>query len=452
MNTENALAAIKGVEKPKERKKEKEDDRRGQKRDRADQQNVEGNRRRDDKNPRPAKFTLLVMLVDQILTEIKDEQYLKWPRPLHSSPNVRDKRKYCRFHKDHRHYTEDCRDLKEQIEELIRKGKLQKHMKKGEFGRYRDGKKDQHKGSQRNKDHLPPCPQSAIGEIKIITRGLSTGGSFKSLKKSYQRQVNNVHSLPPLKQRRMNQDMYFSKEDARGIKQPHDDPLVIMIMIEGFNIIRVLVDNGSSANIIFLFAFQQLKVDLKRLRPFESSLVSFSGDKAYPQGIVTLMVTAGSYPLQVTNKHNFLVVDSPSSYNVIIGRPTLNRWKVATYTYYLKVKFPIEQGVGEIRGDQVLARGCYQVVLATKENHMWTIEDKTPEIVEKLETIELVEGDPTKTTQVRTSLNPKIKEEIISFLKDNLDVFTWSHEDMPGISANVIQHRLNVDPKKKLVQ
>ena len=222
------------------------------------------------------------MLVDQILTEIKDEQYLKWPRPLHSSPNVRDKRKYCRFHKDHRHYTEDCRDLKEQIEELIRKGKLQKHMKKGEFGRYRDGKKDQHKGSQRNKDHLPPCPQSAIGEIKIITRGLSTGGSFKSLKKSYQRQVNNVHSLPPLKQRRMNQDMYFSKEDARGIKQPHDDPLVIMIMIEGFNIIRVLVDNGSSANIIFLFAFQQLKVDLKRLRPFESSLVSFSGDKAYP--------------------------------------------------------------------------------------------------------------------------------------------------------------------------
>ena len=132
---------------------------------------------------------------------------------------------------------------------------------------------------------------------------------------------------------------------------------------------------------------------------------------------------ASSYPLQVTNKHNFLVVDSPSSYNVIIRRPTLNRWKVATYTYYLKVKFPIEQRVGEIRGDQALARECYQVVLAAKENHMWTIEDKTLEIIEKLETIELVEGDPTKTTQVGTSLNPKTKEEIISFLKDNLNVF-----------------------------
>ena len=57
-----------------------------------------------------------------------------------------------------------------------------------------------------------------------------------------------------------------------------------------------------------------------------------------------------------------------------------------------------------------------------------------------------------KTTQVGTSLNPQTKEEIISFLKDNLDVFAWSHEDMLGIPANIIQHHLNVDPKKKLVQ
>ena len=87
-----------------------------------------------------------------------------------------------------------------------------------------------------------------------------------------------------------------------------------------------------------------------------------------------------------------------------------------------------------------------------KENHTWIIEEKTLEIVEKLETIELVEGDPTKTTQVRTNLNLQTKKEIISFLKDNLDVFAWSHEDMPGIPADIIQHRLNVDPKKKPVQ
>ena len=124
MNAEEALAAIDGAERSKEKKKEKEDDRRGQKRDRADRRNDEGNRRREDKNPHPTKFTPLVMLVDQILMEIRDEPSLKWPRPLHSLPSLRDKRKYCCFHKDHGHYTEDCRDLKEQIEELIQKGKL----------------------------------------------------------------------------------------------------------------------------------------------------------------------------------------------------------------------------------------------------------------------------------------------------------------------------------------
>ena len=146
------------------------------------------------------------------------------------------------------------------------------------------------------------------------------------------------------------------------------------------------------------------------------------------------------------------MVDSPSSYNVIIGRPTLNPWKAATSTYCLKVKFQTEQGVGEIKGDQVLARECYQVVLALKENHMWTIEEKTSEIVEKLETIELVEGSPMKTTQIGTNLSPRTKEGIINFLKDNLDVFAWSHEDMSGIPASLIQHRLNVDPEKKPVQ
>ena len=117
----------------------------------------------------------------------------------------------------------------------------------------------------------------------------------------------------------------------------------------------------------------------------------------------------------------------------------------------MKVKFPTEQGVGEIKGDQVLARECYQAVLAAKEKHTWTIEEKSPEIIKKLETIELVEGSPEKMTQVGTNLNPETKEEIVSFLKDNLDVFAWSHEDMPGIPASIMQNRLKVDPEKKPV-
>ena len=79
----------------------------------------------------------------------------------------------------------------------------------------------------------------------------------------------------------------------------------------------------------------------------------------YPKGTVILTVTVGTHSRQLTCQLDFLVVDCPSSYNMIIGRLTLNRWKAATPTYCLKVKFPIENGVGEVKGDQVLAREYY---------------------------------------------------------------------------------------------
>ena len=104
-----------------------------------------------------------------------------------------------------------------------------------------------------------------IGEIKTITGGPFTSGSFKSLKKAYQRQVNSVHMKPPFKQKRTDQDMSFNEADARGVRQPYNDPLVIMLTIEGFNTKRILVDNGSFADIIYVPAFQQLKLDPKRL-------------------------------------------------------------------------------------------------------------------------------------------------------------------------------------------
>ena len=91
----------------------KEDDCRGQKKEHPDWRINDGGKRKDEKAPKMVKFTPLVMLIDKILAQIKDEYYLKWLRLLHSSPNVRDKNKYCWFHKDHGHYTKDCWDLKE---------------------------------------------------------------------------------------------------------------------------------------------------------------------------------------------------------------------------------------------------------------------------------------------------------------------------------------------------
>ena len=172
----------------------------------------------------------------------------------------------------------------------------------------------------------------------------------------------------------------------------------------------------------------------------------------YPKGIVTLTVTVGVYSRQLTRQLDFLVVDYPSSYNVIIGRPTPNRWMEATSTYCLKVKFPTENDIGEVKGDQVLARECYQTVLAAKKNYTWMIGEKEEEKVEALETVELVNGDIAKTTRIGTTLSLEMKSRLVQFLKENLNVFAWNHEDMSDISTKVIQHRLNVDPERKSVQ
>ena len=88
-------------------------------------------------------------------------------------------------------------------------------------------------------------------------------------------------------------------------------------------------------------------------------------------------------------------------------------------------------------------------MLATKENQTWMIEEKGEEKVEALETMELVDGETAKMTRIGTTLSPEMKSRLVQFLKDNLDIFAWSHKDMPDISTEVIQHRLNMDLEKK---
>ena len=83
----------------------------------------------------------------------------------------------------------------------------------------------------------------------------------------------------------------------------------------------------------------------------------------------------------------------------------------------MKVKFTLESSVGKVKGDQVLAKECYQAVLTTKENHTWMIEEKKEDKVEVLEIVELVEGEITKMTRIGTTLSPKMRTRLIQFLK-----------------------------------
>ena len=97
-----------------------------------------------------------------------------------------------------------------------------------------------------------------------------TGETLKSLKKVQRREINSIHSrLPPMKMLKNDEpDIVFVERDGHSIRQPHDNPFVIMLRVEEFNIHRVLINNGSLADIIYLPMFQQMKLDKKRIRPF----------------------------------------------------------------------------------------------------------------------------------------------------------------------------------------
>ncbi|XP_059629950.1 uncharacterized protein LOC132272898 [Cornus florida] len=253
-----------------------------------------------------------------------------------------------------------------QIENLVHKGHLRKFTT-------RNGKGGSNPAWE-GRDDRPPQHQP-MGEIKVISGGFAGGGETSSARKAHARRIRNFSKVnevgmtsPPTKLPRVEESVItFSEEDDKGIHQPHDDPLVVSMVVANFTVRRILIDNGSSADILFLRAYEKLKIGREKLRPMKSPLVGFSGDKVYPLGAVTLPVTAGANPKQVTVMVDFVVVDCPSSYNFILGRTTLNTMKAITSTYHLLMRFPTEYGMGELRGDQTIARECY-VASLRKQN------------------------------------------------------------------------------------
>ena len=125
-----------------------------------------------------------------------------------------------------------------------------------------------------------------------------------------------------------------------------------------------------------------MKIDKERLKPIDIPLVGFTGDKVKPSGVVSLRIEAGTFPKQVRTSVEFLVVDCPSAYNVIIGRPTLNKLRAVTSTYHLLVQFPTEHGIGELKGDQATARECYFASLGPETTHQTMKIDKGHRLVE----------------------------------------------------------------------
>ncbi|XP_059638683.1 uncharacterized protein LOC132280953 [Cornus florida] len=186
-------------------------------------------------------YTPLTMSIDQVLMQIQDDPSLKCPSKLKSEPSRRPRDKYCRFHRDHGHITEDCIDLKDQIENLIRRG----HLRRFIAGDDRRGTNL----AQGRRDNHPP-KQQPVGEIRVISGVYARGGETATTRKTYVRrartEVNEVgmFNSPSKTLRYADTTIMFSEADAKGIQQPHDDPLVVSMVVANYTIRRILIVMG----------------------------------------------------------------------------------------------------------------------------------------------------------------------------------------------------------------
>ena len=124
--------------------------------------------------------------------------------------------------------------------------------------------------------------------------------------------------------------MGFSDEGKIGTVQPHDDALVITLRIGGYDVKRVMVDQGSAAEIMYPNLFKGLNLRTEDLTPYNSPLVSFERKTIIPKGQVRLPVQAGAEVVEV----DFIVVDAYSPYTAIVARPWLHTLGAVSFTLH----------------------------------------------------------------------------------------------------------------------
>ncbi|XP_017256327.2 uncharacterized protein LOC108225883 [Daucus carota subsp. sativus] len=367
--------------------------------------------------PKFTKYARLNAPTSQILMEIEKEGGVRWPKPIRTDPEKRNKDLYCRFHKDTGHKTDDCRQLKDEIELLIRKGKLSRYTKEGDKNARGNDDRGRDNDDRRNQPRGPV--------VNVISGGPTAAGTSR-------------------------------------VKFPHDDPLVITPVIGNPFRKRVLVDNGASVDILFHDAYEKMGYADSQLTPSDMPIYGFNNTETKIEGMIQLQVTMGPEPRQATCMLNFLVVKASSTYNAILGRTGIHAFKEIPSTYHLKIKFPTKNGVGEEIGHQKMARSFYAgalksggvggQVMPIEDLDVRGEEERKGKPAEDLVPISLYPDEPEKVTFVGVSLPKDLKVEFVKFLRNNRDVFAWIAADMPGIDPSYMTHKLNVNPERKPIQ
>ena len=140
----------------------------------------------------------------------------------------------------------------------------------------------------------------------------------------------------------------LKRGDTYLVHHPYCDALVIKAMMANNNVYRILVDNGSSVDILYYQAFQRIGLKDSDLRPSPNLIYGFTGDSVVPVGVITLPLMVGEYPRDSCMMADFLVINQPSAFNAVLSRPSLRALKAITSIYHLLMKFPTPNRVGKM--------------------------------------------------------------------------------------------------------
>ncbi|XP_060974116.1 uncharacterized protein LOC115695310 [Cannabis sativa] len=300
------------------------------------------------------------------------------PEPLKGSRAKRDPSKYCQYHKEIGHTANECRNLRHEIETLIRNGPLAHYARNRQYnqqgangapGNSAPNPPAQPQGGQLG--HNPDIPPPVEGEdVLVISGGPHFVGATNGAQKRYINEIKNSDKTPftpeqraPKQSRMDDQTITFSNEDAHHVQSPHNDPLVITSQIANRRVRRVLVDNGSSVNLLYKITLEKMGLSVQDLQPCTTNLVGFIGDSVASTGRITLPLTLGEARKIVTRMTEFVVVDLPFAYNAILGRPALHTLGAVTSIKDLALKFPTAIGSGIVKGYQLATRECYNVAM-----------------------------------------------------------------------------------------
>ncbi|KAL0303059.1 UNVERIFIED_CONTAM: hypothetical protein Sradi_6174000 [Sesamum radiatum] len=213
----------------------------------------------------------------------------------------------------------------------------------------------------------------------MIARGPSGGDSHQARKsqvpEAHQISIKEVLHIETMEDAPIIQ---FGRAERSGPQTIHNDTLVITAMLANYEVEHIFIDSGSSADILFGEAYDQMQLGDVSLEKVNTSLYGLAGEVVHPRGMVSLPLTMERGTTRKTCLLKFLVVDVSSAYNVILGRPTLNIFQAVISTYHMKIKFPTPGGVGEVQGDLLQSRKCY--VEAVRKGQKRNVDDAPDQI------------------------------------------------------------------------